>query len=292
VKKSVLFLFAVNCLLLTTATMAGKTKYELVQSYIREIAANSQGNAQVFSLGLSDSGALIEGLQIGSGPVNNLVVAAHHGNEYGSTEVAKALAADLAKNPIYGQTVWIIPVLNVSGYNTNTRREKSHDPNRDYPNPCETEGPFLLKSTRALADFIQKKNIVVSATLHTYYPVVAYPWGFATEDLKTNYDDLFIQLSTDATMESGYQIGNSAEMIYPAVGTYEDYAFWKHGIWSLLFELGFSHSPSPTEVKRMIAVNVPGIRRFLTNAPTSRGEHHEFTGNCSYSLTSLDKHDE
>src|SRR5207248_223649 len=113
--------------------------------------------------------------------------------------------------------------------------EGSYDPNRDYPGPCGTEGPHKLKSTKALAQFVADKGIVASATLHTFYPVVAYPWGISTHDLSTPYDDLFKMLATSAVTESHYPIGNSTEAIYPADGTYEDYAFWKHGIWSLLF---------------------------------------------------------
>jgi carboxypeptidase T len=291
-KKLGISLVLASNLVLSTVSIASDTKYMEVQHYLYKIAANSHGNAQIFTLGQSDSGQIIQGLKIGNGSVNNLVVAAHHGNEYGSTEVAKALASDLAKNPILGQTVWIIPVLNISGYNTNTRWEETYDPNRDYPGPCGTEGPFALKSTHALANFIEEKGIIASATLHTYYPAVVYPWGFSTQDLKTDYDDLFVQLSSNAAIESGYQIGNSNQVIYPAEGSYEDYAFWKHGVWSLLFELGFSHSPSPDEVKQMIDVNVPGIRRFLTTAPTTRAENHEFKGTCLFSLGNLDKHDE
>ena len=40
------------------------------------------------------SGDTIIGLKIGNGPVNNLVVGTHHGNEYGATEVTRAFAAD------------------------------------------------------------------------------------------------------------------------------------------------------------------------------------------------------
>jgi carboxypeptidase T len=273
---------------------AASRKYTDIQNFMRDVAAKSHGNAQVFTLGTSDSGEAIEGLQIGNGPINNLVVAAHHGNEYGSTEVAKGVALDLAENPIPGQTVWLIPVLNVSGYNNGNRSEKSHDPNRDYPGPCGTEGPFKLKSTHALADFIAEKGIVASATLHTYYPAVVYPWGITTEDLTTPYEELYTQLTASAVVESGYQTGNSTKVIYPADGAYEDYAFWKHGIWSLLFELGYTHSPNQAQIDKLVAVNVPGIRRFLMTAPKTRAENHNFTGQCSRTtrMLSRDKHDE
>ena len=76
------------------------------------------------------------------------------------------------------------------------------------------------------------------------------------------------------------RIGNNTQVLYPADGTFEDYAYWKHGIWSLLFELGFSHTPDATAIKNMVDVNIPGIRRFLENSPKQRVTTHAFTGKC------------
>ena len=293
-------------LLLLAASARGATEvpkskrtdrnYASVQAYLREVESKNAGRAELLTLGSNDSGDKIEGLKIGSGPVKNIVVATHHGNEYGSSEVGLSVAASLAAAPIVGQTVYVVPVLNIGGYNVRSRNERnaagSHDPNRDYPGPCGTDGPFNLKSTKALADFIDREGIVASATLHTYYPAVVYPWGMSTRDLSTPYNDLFKLLTQAATVESGYEIGNSTEVIYPADGTYEDYAFWKHGIWSILFELGFSHSPTQPEIDEMTRVNVPGIRRMLEQAPTARAENHAFTGRCDIRLKSLDRRDE
>jgi hypothetical protein len=194
----------------------------------------------------------------------------------------------------------VIPVLNISGFNKNRREEsllansedQTADANRDYPGPCGTEGPFRLLSTKALADFIEKENIVATATLHTFWPVVVYPWGFATPDLSTPYDQIFIDLAKMATEVSHYNIGNSTAAIYAAAGTYEDYVFWKHGIWSLLFELGGSHSPSEDDLQNLVAVNVPGLRKMMENAPTARAVDHDFHGHCDLRMLILDLHNE
>jgi carboxypeptidase T len=275
---------------------SGASKYQALRDYIAKIASQHPKTTKVIQIGVSDSGLPIEGLQIGDGPVKNLLVATHHGNEYGSTEVAKAFADSLATAPIAGQTMFVIPVLNISGYNANNRYESangsSYDPNRDYPGPCGTEGPFNLKSTAALASFVEKQNIVAAATLHTYSPAVVYPWGISTHDLSTGYDDIFKMLVESAVVESHYQTGNSTEVIYPADGCFEDWAYWKHGVWSILFELGYSHSPDPNAVAEMQKVNVPGMRRMFEQAPRTQAEKHEFTGACDKALGLLDRHDE
>lgn len=270
--------------------------YEEVRSFMYQLKSEFPGAVELFDLGVADDGRTIEGMKIGKGPVKNLVVAAHHGNEYGSVEVARGLALSLAEAPIQGQTVYVIPVLNAWGFDRRSRNEtangRRHDPNRDYPGPCGTAGPFRLKSTSALAGFIEREGIVAAATLHTYYPAVVYPWGFTTHDLSTPYDDLFIELAKAATHVSNYPIGNATKVIYPANGTFEDWAFWAHGVWSLLFEVGHSHSPGQSAVDQMVLVNVPGLRRMLEQAPTVRAENHAFTGQCDRRLLHLDLHAE
>ena len=262
--------------------------YASVLTTLKKIVNENPTNATWFELGMSDSGRPIVGLKIGDGETADLIVGTHHGNEYGATAVALGAADSLAKNPIKDHTVYVIPVLNISGYNARDRYEsigsQSIDPNRDYPGPCGTEGPYHSKATHALADFIDKKQIVSSATLHTYFPAVLYPWGLSTQDLSTPYDSTFIALSKAATVESQYDVGNSTEMLYAADGAFEDYAYWKHGIWSLLFEMGHSHNPSDAELKQMVEVNVPGLRRFIETAPKERAENHAFTGKCDHSM--------
>jgi len=271
-----------------------ETPYEKIKDQVNQLAKDHPDTVSLFVLGDSDAGDDIIGVQIGHGATNNLVVATHHGNEYGSTDVAMAFAQQIAAAPIADETIWVIPVLNISGYNGNERRETAKgttfDANRDYPGACGTEGPFNLKSTAHLAQFIADKNIVTSATLHTFFPAVTYPWGMTTQDLVTPYEDEFLKLVQAATQESQYSAGNTTQLIYPANGTFEDYAFWKHGIWSLLFEIGDTHTPDESQVQELIRVNVPGLIRLMTIAPKERAINHDFTGKCDGSMSMMDLH--
>lgn len=275
--------------LLVSPSNAPVNNYATVVQTLQQIQAANPTTTQLIDLGPSDSGQNIVGIKIGDGPTADLIVGTHHGNEYGSTAVAMGAADAYAKNPIKGHTVYIVPVLNISGFNSRSRYERlsgmnSVDQNRDYPGPCISGQPFKSKATKALATFIDEKNIVSSATLHTHWPAVLYPWGFSTRDVMTKDDSTFIQLSKDAAVESGYDVGNSKDMLYAADGAFEDYAYWKHGIWSLLFEMGETHTPSEAQMAQMVAVNVPGIRRFFENAPKERAKDHAFTGKCDRSI--------
>lgn len=262
--------------------------YSVVLNKLSEIVRNHPGTSRLFELGLSDSGRKIIGIQIGDGDRSNLIVGTHHGNEYGSTAVALGAASEFARNPLPGHKVFIVPVLNISGYNSGSRYETTPkgriDPNRDYPSPCATSGPFHSRATRALADFVGSENIISSATLHTYFPGVLYPWGISTNDVSTPDDAQFIRLSKLATENSRYQYGNSKDLLYAADGTFEDYIYWKHGVWSLLFELGHSHNPNQGDLKEMIEANVPGLRKFLEQAPAQRSANHNFSGRCDLNV--------
>jgi carboxypeptidase T len=273
--------------------------YKLVQTFMQEIVAKYPANASMFDLAVGDNGETIQGLKIGNGPVHNLVVGTHHGNEYGATETVKGFAEDAAANPIDGQTLYVIPVLNISGYDILRREETAADgsiidPNRDYPGPCGTEGPFKLKSTAALAQFIADQNITASATLHTFGPEITYPWGLpaSKKDLSTAYDDIFKAIAQASVTESGYPVGNTTELVYSAIGSFEDYAFWKLGVWSLLWEVGTTHTPSQSQVDTLLKGNVPGLRNMMMKAPTARAENHDFTGKCEDMHSFIDFHNE
>lgn len=276
------------------AEVTTSRNYADAVKFIENLATQYPQNAEIFTLGYSSSGVAIQGIKIGKGPVNNLVVAAHHGNEYGSAELALHFAESVAKEPIAGQTMHVIPVLNIDGYNNRQRWERVNgkliDPNRDYPGPCGTEGPFNSRGTKALADFIAANNIVAAATLHTYWPAAVFPWGLSSHDLETPYTPIFMNMVQAATQFSDYQMGNASEVIYPADGTFEDFAFWKHGVWSILFEVGHSHNPSVNGIHDMLKGNIPGLRKMFEVAPKEKATNHEFTGRCDAFLRTLDMH--
>jgi predicted deacylase len=292
--KTTLIAILFSIVSIANANVSTSRQYKDVTDYLHNLAKNNPQTTELFTLGFSNAGVAIEGVKIGNGPVHNLLVGTHHGNEYGSTEVALNFAESLAANPIQGQTMFVIPVLNIDGYNARQRWERINgqyiDQNRDYPGPCGTEGPFNSTSTKALADFLVKEDIVASATLHTYWPAAVYPWGISTNDVETPYTPIFMKMVQAGTASSQYQVGNSTEVIYPADGAFEDYAFWKQGIWSILFEVGNSHSPSVKDLEAMVKTNVPDMRQMFEIAPQTRAENHEFKGRCAVGLRSLDLH--
>ena len=133
--------------------------YADIKAFLTKVVADHPQNAELFVLGDSDSGEKIIGIKAGNGPVNNLVVGTHHGNEYGSTEVAKAFAQSVAEQPIAGETMYVIPVLNINGFDRRDRYEvnaagESVDPAEYYfriSGVFETAAPQYAWLNRILA---------------------------------------------------------------------------------------------------------------------------------------------
>ncbi len=261
------------------------TPYEQVVQALQKIEAENPNSSKMIQVGVSDSGMPIMGMQIGRGSRSNLIVATHHGNEYGSTAVAVAAAQAFAQSPLQGQTLYVIPVLNISGYNAGSRNERasngrSYDPNRDYPGPCKSGQSYQLKSTASLAQFIDRANIVTSATLHTYMPGILYPLGLSTQNEVTLDEAEFVRIAKIAAGQNRLEVGNSKEALYAADGTFEDYAYLQHGVWSLLFEMGSTHRPGTNQINEIIRVNVPALRRLFIQSPPARSNQFAFTGGC------------
>lgn len=275
------FLFTFISLPLAQAQV---TRYEKVIEEVNQVHKLNPQNTKVFEIATSTGVPLI-GIQIGDGEIKDLVLATHHGNEYGSTAVALALINQLAQNPIPSRTTYIIPVINVSGYNSNVRKESGLDPNRDWPGPCGNAhgSPFKLPSITAIGKFIEAHNFVMGITLHTYGKFVTYPWSFKYE-MPTEHDRDFQALAPFATDFNKYRSGKTPDLVYTTLGDFESYAFWKHGIWAFLFEMGVSHSPSENEVAALISDNVPAIRNLLANGPAKKAEKHSFSLNCNKSI--------
>ncbi len=268
---------------------ASVTPYSKVQHFLNQINQDFPTTTQLFSIGLSDEGLPIEGIAIGSGSLKNLVVATHHGNEYAGTETAKALILDLAKRPIPNQTLYIIPVLNTSGFNRGIRTERlgedDFDPNRDFPSPCANSHSFF-KSSRALTRFVEETGIVSIATLHSYGEIIAHPWGtgrkFGGEPpLDLRDYEVFSKMVEAASKFNNYKTGRIGQRVYPAEGTLTDFFYAEYGVWTILFELGTSHTPSQEELELIVSTNVRGIRlMFEEAAPLERSTSHDFVGVC------------
>lgn len=288
--------------LLLIVTCVSATKYDDTVDKINKIVDDNPVYAQLIDIGTNDQGDTIYGLRLENpnyqlenrSKPNQLLVGVHHGNEANSADLALLFATDLIarfKNSsstdyaaLSGSVYYVVPVLNISGYNNNNRREKNKsgswiDANRDYPDPCVQNSYFQLASTQNLANFIERNNVVGSVTAHGYVGTFTYPWGIYTSNTKTLDDALYKSMAQESVKSNNYGIGTHADVIYPASGAYEDWAYHQHGVWTMLIELKYSSGDLSKDSSCLI--------KFFALVPDTRSTQHQHSaGNCRSSRDS------
>lgn len=273
----------VNGFALATTPPTGR--YKTIVDQMQALQAKYPSLTSIFSIGENDDGVEMLAMRISRSPkladgfkVGHLMVATHHGNESAAPVFAMRFIADLLARYGTDQTLddkeyTIVPVLNVSGYNNNRREEKGSDPNRDYAGPC-TPHTTGLKSIRNVIDLAKSRLFSGSVTVHGYAASLTYPWGLYTDNTHTQDHNQFEQISRKAAQMNGYSVGTAADVVYPANGCYEDYVYWKHGMWSLLLELA---SGSETDLKG----TVKAIASFYDQLNASPSDKNTFLGKCT-----------
>lgn len=267
-------------------------RYKNIVDKIKELNKTYPNYSSLISIGQNDEGTELYGLRISTKPgavdpskVGHLVVGTHHGNEsHAATFVVKfmeSLLKDYASSDAYrtnlADTEWtLIPVLNVTGYNANNRYERGLDPNRDYPGPCTSGAGGKLKSIRTMMDFAKSRIFTGSLTVHGYAGALTYPWGVDVGNTHTQDHNQFASITKKAAAMNGYNSGTSTDIVYPCDGSFEDYSYWKHGMWSLLLEL---ESGSAND----LAKTVEATRFYFSQLDSSPSVKNQLMSSCQRS---------
>jgi carboxypeptidase T len=292
-------ILSIAALWLTTLSVAETGAYRLIVDDMRAIEKANPDLVSIFSIGKNEDAIPIYALRmsltptkVDSSKIGHLVVATHHGNERHAPILAMQLirslvaqyrSTDLFKGKL-PVTEWVfIPVLNISGYNAGTRDEFRTDPNREYSGPCHSGAPSLA-SVKALVNHLTTRVYSASVTIHGYLGALTYPWGFSSTNVRTLDDNLYGKLTKQAATSNGYRVGTSTDVVYPVNGAFEDYAYWKHGMWSWLVELENGSLSDITETTDAVLTLFDGV-------DSSPSTHNGVTGRCTSSY-SLDLHNE
>lgn len=282
-----------------SAVHAETGDYKIIVDQMRQLERDYPDVVAVFSIGNNQDGVPLYAMRISTTPaqvdlkkIAHIVVGTHHGNERHAPLSAMHLARELVReyrSPLLWQSQLnftefvVLPVLNVSGYNRSNRNEAGRDPNRNYAGPCHSGGP-TLGSTQMLVNYLTTRPFTASITIHGYIGVLAYPWGFSTSQVRTRDHSLYDSITKQAASHNGYRYGTSTDTIYPAAGTYEDFVYWKHGMWSLLVELYDGSA-------RDLDDTTDAMLAFFENVNSSPSVNNQHDGRCTRSIM-LDLHNE
>lgn len=264
--------------------------YKTVVDRLTALQAQYSKISSIFSIGTNDEGTEIYAIRVSANPtvmdpskIGHVVVSTHHGNEAGAPQFTLAFIADLLqrfssdelwRGNLADQEFSIIPVLNITGYNKNQRHEYNQDPNRAYEGPCSSPSGKGLKSIQRLVDFLTTRTFAASVTVHGYDGSLTYPWGVFTTNTHTKDHNYYGSLFEKAAEFNGYRTGTAADVVYPANGCYEDYVYWKYGMWSLLLEL---RDGSTQDIRD----TVKAISSFYSEVNASPSVQNQMTGSCN-----------
>ncbi len=270
-----------------TAATPPTGRYKSIVDQMQALQAKYPSLSSIFSIGQNDEGVEMLAMRISRSPsfadgfkIGHLMVATHHGDESAAPIFAMRFITDLLTRYGTDQSLddkeyTVVPVLNVSGYNADSRLERGNDPNRDYSGPCTAHTP-TLKSIRNVLDLAKSRIFSGSVTVHGYAASLTYPWGIYTDNTHTQDHNQFDQIFRKAAQFNGYQVGTASDVVYPANGCYEDYVYWKYGMWSLLLELA---SGSETDLKG----TSQAIASFYDQLSSSPSDKNTFLGKCTSS---------
>jgi len=105
--------------------------------------------------------------------------------------------------------------------------------------------PFSENETIAVRDFVEKRNISISLSYHSYSEILLYPWSYTS---KHNPDEgLFVSIGQNITKINKYYLYRGGDYIIPryggTLGTSEDWLYGKKGIISYTVELCPERAP-------------------------------------------------
>jgi hypothetical protein len=242
-----------------------------------------------FSIGQNNEGVDIMALRVSTNPtasdprkIGYLVVGTHHGNEgqapvftlfFAQQLLKRYTGPELSRSNLAGIEWVILPVLNISGYNAGTREEYGIDPNRQYPGPCIANPATSLKSIQLMEQLLASRSFTGSVTVHGYANALTFPWGVDTTETHTNDQDVYERIFAKAASYNGYPYGTSTDVVYPCDGSFEDFVYWKYGIWSMLLELKDGSASD-------IASSEEAVYSFFSQLDSSPSGRNQMTGSC------------
>ncbi len=206
------------------------------------------------------------------------LVGVHHGNEKISGEVLIAYAPYLLEN--YGtdpfvtkmvneREIWIIPIFNPDGYVADTRRNAHGvDLNRDYGYMWDNEGgsssPYSQPETRAMYEFSQLHNFVLSLTFHSGAFYVNYPWNYTPVRCEDN--PFIYDVSVRYGDSTGYPVTEGYEW-YQTRGDLNDYSYGIDSDIDITIEVwGNGYNPPASLIDSVALLNRGAINMIVLKA--------------------------
>ncbi|XP_018111458.1 carboxypeptidase M isoform X2 [Xenopus laevis] len=275
-----------------------------VENYLKAINKNYSSITYLHSIGASVAGNQLWVLVIGLHPSHHMIgipemkyVANMHGNEVVGRELMLHLIeylvtsykTDMVISQLINNTrIHIMPSMNPDGFDASVQdcygiigrtNKNGYDLNRNFPDAFDLNPNPIQPETRAVMDWINNENFVLSANFHGGAVVASYPYDNAnSENNEISPDnDFFKNLATlyatnHANMHQGVQCLNTAifpngitngYLWYPVRGGMQDYNYIYGQCFEITIELSCCKYPDASMLSEFWSENKVALIEYI-----------------------------
>lgn len=259
--------------------------YELLKTFVHDMARRYPNISRVFSLGKSVQGRDLWAVQISDNVGVNEAepefkyIANMHGDETVGREISIYLielllsnyekdSSELSKRLtklVNTVDITIVPTMNPDGFERGTRgNARFKDLNRDFPDQftsTHNDAVGRQPETAAIMEFVSSRHFVLSANYHGGSVVANYPWdgnfNYRSGTYSACPDDAVFKVlastyaNTHTTMRSAWEFRSSGGITngagwYVLYGGMQDWNYLYNGVFEITLELSDDKYPHPS----------------------------------------------
>jgi carboxypeptidase T len=219
-------------------------------------------------------------------------------------EIDEDPSEDRVRNVINNTQIFVIPMVSPDGVEANSRKNRApnYGPfgnsneitsygvnlNRNYDdywflyyifptnyhlmiNTIDTSfnyrgpQPFSENETKAVRDFVNKQDISISLSFHSFSEVIIYPWMHTSKPAPD--EELFISIGENMSRINDYYLYTGRNYILPryggTLGSSENWLYREHGIISFTMELCREYAPTNPDDILSACYNHVGVNLFI-----------------------------
>ncbi len=256
---------------------------EEMEAELRALAEAHPEQAELVDIGRSVEGRTLWALRVGSGDWRVRILAAHHGDELSSAELALALARRLLDSPVQPE-LWIVPQVNPDGVARGSRYNAHEvDLNRNYGYQWSAteyragDEPFSEPEARAVRVLSSYRGFGTGLSMHSGAALIAYIWNYTTQDSPD--EALLLEHSEDYTRAcalGGFYSINGGRW-YVTHGDTTDWSYGRQGTLDYTLEVSVEKTPPPQELPELFDDHLEAMLEFVQRPPAVMGEVYDAT---------------
>lgn len=126
--------------------------------------------------------------------------------------------------------------------------------------------PFSENETKAVKDFVDEHDILISLSFHSYSEVILFPWMHTSAP--TPDEDLFISIGENMSSINKYRLYTGGDYLIPrlggTLGSSENWLYREHGIISFTMELCRTYAPEDSQEVLEASYSHIGVNLYVS----------------------------